>query len=557
MTITRVGLPLVLLIGLVLLGCPAEDDDDAADDDVADDDATDDDDTGDDDTVDDDDDTVDDDDDADDDDDTGDDDDSADDDDSGDDDTTEVDSDGDGYTPADGDCDDGDAAISPDATEVQDALDNDCDGMADEGFIAAGDLVISEIFMNAQGDDTDTEWFEVTSLAAVDINLQGFVLADGATDAHTVASPVVVGPGQIVVLAANDDPAANGGVTAGYGWGSGFSLANAEDEVKLSLDGLLVDEMAYVLGADYLDFEGVSLNLDAAHIDPADNDDDANWCAATMSFGDGLGSPGSVNETCIADPDGDGDGWTVGGGDCDDADGTVYPGAHELADGLDNDCNGLIDDLGDDLDGDGFFSNGGDCDDGDAAIFPGAVEIRDAIDQNCDGLADEGLIGAGEILITEIYADPTGIDDDLEWFEILHTGALPIDLQGWVLADRDGDLHTIDVVGGWLVQPGSYAVLGSNDDPAFNGGVTVDYVVDSFFLGNADDEVVLSLDGDEIDAVEYDGGVDFPDPEGASINLDPLFYDATGNDDGSNWCESQIQIFTGGYGTPGTLNESC
>ena len=47
----------------------------------------------------------------------------------------------------------------------------------------------------------------------------------------------------------------------------------------------------------------------------------------------------------VLDPtDDDGDGVSVGDGDCDDNDSSVYPGAQELADGKDNDCNGSVDD---------------------------------------------------------------------------------------------------------------------------------------------------------------------------------------------------------------------
>jgi len=94
-----------------------------------------DDDTGDDDdTTDDDDDTSDDDDD-----DTGDDDDTMDDDDdtSDDDDDTasNVDADGDDYTPAQGDCNDAEQAVNPDATEIADGLDNNCDGLTDNDVV--------------------------------------------------------------------------------------------------------------------------------------------------------------------------------------------------------------------------------------------------------------------------------------------------------------------------------------------------------------------------------------------------------------------------------------
>ncbi|MBN1334771.1 MAG: choice-of-anchor D domain-containing protein [Deltaproteobacteria bacterium] len=97
--------------------------------------------------------------------------------------------------------------------------------------------------------------------------------------------------------------------------------------------------------------------------------------------------------------DDDGDGWgdewdadTFGNFDCDDHEINVYPFAAELADHMDNDCDGVVDEgtvLSDD-DGDGFSENDGDCNDLDVAIYPGAVEVTDDKDNNCDGNIDEG-----------------------------------------------------------------------------------------------------------------------------------------------------------------------
>ena len=95
--------------------------------------------------------------------------------------------------------------------------------------------------------------------------------------------------------------------------------------------------------------------------------------------------------TPLAQPDGDGDGYT-GADDCDDTDPTVYAGAPELCDGLDNDCDGAVPADETDDDGDGYDECGdSDCDDADAGIYPGAPELCDGLDNDCDGVvpADE------------------------------------------------------------------------------------------------------------------------------------------------------------------------
>lgn len=128
--------------------------------------------------------------------------------------------------------------------------------------------------------------------------------------------------------------------------------------------------------------------------------------------GDGVGD---VCDNCPSTPNADqanADGDPAGAVcDCNDSEPTIYPGAPELCNGIDDNCNTLIDDgAGDvvtwyqDADGDnfgddavsledcvqpsGYVLDNTDCNDADPDIYPGAVEICDGKDNNCDGTTD-------------------------------------------------------------------------------------------------------------------------------------------------------------------------
>jgi hypothetical protein len=93
-------------------------------------------------------------------------------------------------------------------------------------------------------------------------------------------------------------------------------------------------------------------------------------------------SGGGKMFTALGPVDMDGDTY-ASNVDCDENDPAIHPGAVEVCNGADDDCDGMIDD-GFDLDGDLWTSCNGDCNDNNIGIYPGAVEIWNGLDDNCD-----------------------------------------------------------------------------------------------------------------------------------------------------------------------------
>ncbi|MCB9666295.1 MAG: putative metal-binding motif-containing protein [Alphaproteobacteria bacterium] len=134
---------------------------------------------------------------------------------------------------------------------------------------------------------------------------------------------------------------------------------------------------------------------EAARLDTLPED---GLCAANVWYqdadGDGWGTDSRLAEGCKPP----GALWSRQVGDCDDGDVRVHPEGIELANGVDDDCNGIPDDGTPlhDHDGDGFCGPDvarcttpgtipGDCDDTDPDIRPGALERCNGLDDDCDG----------------------------------------------------------------------------------------------------------------------------------------------------------------------------
>ena len=130
----------------------------------------------------------------------------------------------------------------------------------------------------------------------------------------------------------------------------------------------------------------------------------------------------------------DGDGWSTCDDDCDDGNPSVHPGAAEVCNAIDDDCDGAlpVDEI--DGDNDGYLLCDDDCNDANATVNPGATEqCNDGLDNDCDGTNNGcglagtfGLMGAGTYIIGEANYDEAG-------FAISSAGDLDADGYGDVI----------------------------------------------------------------------------------------------------------------------------
>jgi hypothetical protein len=162
----------------------------------------------------------------------------------------------------------------------------------------------------------------------------------------------------------------------------------------------------------------------------------------------------------------------------------------------------------------------------------------------------------GAIIVTEVMQNPSSVgDSDGEYFEVYNTTDASIDMQGWVIKSLTVSTKDHVIASSLIVPANGYVVLGINSDSATNGGVSVDYQYGSnFYLGNSSDSIALECDSSVIDAVSWDNGATFPDPNGKSMELAANKYSATDNDSGSNWGEAATDFGNGDFGTPGAVN---
>ncbi len=316
-----------------------------------------------------------------------------------------------GYVNNSNDCDDANYLTHPTAFEFCNGIDDDCN------FIIDDDTTFIYWFADIDEDGFGNILEDSVSCLLV----SGFVI--DSTDCNDVNA--LINPGALEIcntlddncnLLIDDEPIY-------MHWFLDFDIDGFGDQFSDSISCFILP--GYVFDSTDCNDDDILINPIVLEIcNDLDDDCDVSIDEDLILYTyyedidlDGFGniSVSETNCTGISPP-----GYAINGADCNDANGLINPGQSEICNGVDDNCNVLLDDdlvfdyLYIDFDNDeygspftaiyscfeavfGYVMNDLDCDDEDFFIYPGAMEILNGIDDNCNGIIDEGVVDINDL----------------------------------------------------------------------------------------------------------------------------------------------------------------
>ena len=296
-----------------------------------------------------------------------------------------------GLSPNFLDCDDENADISPNADELCDGVDNNCDTIIDES--SAVDAIVW--IQDADGDGFGSNYVTQRSCSQP----EGYVADTNGGDCND--NDLNIHPDAMEACNTADDDCdglVDEGADSTAPSGSSTFYADVDGDgfgdVDVNILQCTLPE-GYVSNADDCDDGNVSVNPNTIWYADSDGDleGDATSTISQCSQPSGYVSNATdCNDSDVSQntSDADGDGTSSCAGDCDDTDASL-----NLSD----------------ADGDGLDSCSGDCDDSNPSIYLNAPENCNGLDDDCDGSTDEGVDSSAPIDAPTWYADADG---DLE-----------------------------------------------------------------------------------------------------------------------------------------------
>jgi hypothetical protein len=231
--------------------------------------------------------------------------------------------------------------------------------------------------------DTDADLDELTPWRAIDLDPDVWLDGNYQTDNVLDSGPPAIGSGQ----------------------GTGRAVALAAPSGIAGVCSFCLDPASIESQPDYVGYADTVMGIVVRDSLPAFTERSYLFVYAFAPTND---EAIALAEWAVEEDDRDQDGTSPAEGDCDDLDPRVGSGHKEVADGLDNDCDGGIDEYTgtSDDDGDGYTEAMGDCDDSDPEVNPGATDR--GTDANCDGLGSWGPLPEAESSTEEVPVAATG-----------------------------------------------------------------------------------------------------------------------------------------------------